>query len=164
MASLFGSIGNAVDTYMLYSIIRKMATKFENWPAFKVGLIDKHGNFLVDKEDRTPEQHKSMSYMDLLILNIKKLLGKIPGGDSKIATFAGALFLLREGQYLPEDRVNRMILEFNFDKYQKEAKILLEDAVASAVPTNNVGSGNVALKNDKTTLLFKKKEKIKKKK
>lgn len=88
-----------VDLFLIYSFIKKLVTPFDQWEAFKQGVIDKDGNILIKKKDRNKlDQRRSLGYFDVLILNLKKLLGKIPGGKSRIATFAAALYLIRESK------------------------------------------------------------------
>lgn len=140
-----------VDTYVLYKIIRRLSTPFVDWDIYKSGLIDDKGHWLIPKEDRTEEQLNSYSYFDVLILNIKKALAKVPGGSSRIATFAAALYMLREG-HNPQSDKRVAILTEKFDakytEFLSEARVLLEDegggVVGSAVPTNNMGSGAIA--------------------
>ena len=91
-------IRSGVDFYVLYSIVKRLSTPFTEWKAYKVGLIDDKGNFLIDKDKRTDEQKSSMTYFDIFVMNLKKILQKIPGGNSKIATYAAALWLLREDE------------------------------------------------------------------
>lgn len=112
----------AFDTYILYKIIRKLSLPFESWKMFEVGLIDHHGNFIVPTESRTDEQNASYSYLDMLILNIKKMLAKIPGGSSRIATLAAAMYLLREG-----DQADIKQFEGSFENYLKTAKTMLSE-------------------------------------
>jgi hypothetical protein len=126
-----------LDIYLIYEFLRRLVTPFDKWKAYQVGLIDKDGKVIVDKDDRTDEQNKAWGYYDRLIANLKKLLGKIPGGKSQIASFAAALLLLREHNIDPDD-VEYLEECINF--YMKEARqILTEDA-----PTNIVGDGHIA--------------------
>lgn len=114
---------------------------------FHVGLIDDHGHFLVKPEDRTPEQKDSYSYFDLLVLNLKKMLAKLPGGSSRIATFAAALYLLREGKLVTSNsKVEQLTEQFKFNDYLVEARTLLEDGEGGGgpVPANNIGDGKIA--------------------
>lgn len=87
---------SGVDLFALYTIVRRLATPFSDWQAFKVGLIDDKGNFLVDKNNRNEEQKKALTYLDIFVLNLKKVMQKVPGGNSKLLTYAGALWLLKE--------------------------------------------------------------------
>jgi len=126
-----------LDIFLIYQFLKRLVTPFEKWDAYKVGMIDKEGHVIVDKEKRTKEQEDSWGYYERLVANLKKLLGKIPGGKSRIASFAAALLLLREHDIDPDDTdyLNEC-LKF----YMREAEELIEDGI----PTNIAGTGNIA--------------------
>ena len=63
----------AIDLAAIYMFLKRLVTPFEQWDAYKTGLIDKDGKVIVDKADRTPEQNKSFGYFDRLVANLKKL-------------------------------------------------------------------------------------------
>ncbi len=142
-----------IDVFVLFTFIRRLVRPFKDWPAYKVGLIDDFGNYIVPAEKRTTEQNSSVSYLDKLIINLKKILAKIPGGATRIATFAAALYLLRENHAHP-GKVLTEQFETNFDHYLSEAYALFEE-----VASTNMSSGAVADKGGE--LMQKKKEKIK---
>ncbi len=86
-----------VDLFMVYQFIRRLATPFEKWPAYKEGIIDKNGKVLIKSKDlNTKKQRAAWRIFDRMIANLKKLLAKVPGGSSKLASYAAALFLIRE--------------------------------------------------------------------
>ena len=86
-----------VDLFMVYQFIRRLATPFEKWPAYKEGIIDKDGKVLIKSKDlNTKKQRAAWRIFDRMIANLKKLLAKVPGGSSKLASYAAALFLIRE--------------------------------------------------------------------
>lgn len=85
-----------LDASLTYAFLRKLTRDFKDWQAFKTGVIDDAGKILVEPKDRTPEQKKSFRMFDLMVLKIKKLLAKIPGGSSKFATYTAALYLVTE--------------------------------------------------------------------
>lgn len=114
---------SGVDTYVLYSIVRRIGRPFTEWPAYKLGVIDEKGEFLIPKRDRTPEQYASMTYLDIFIRNLKRALQRVPGLNSKLVTYAGALWLLKEDRYI------------NYD-------LLTEDG--SPVPANTSSGGGLA--------------------
>ena len=91
-----------IDTYLAYQFIKKLVTPFEDMNAYKLGLIDKDGNFLRQRKYFSPEDKRALGYFDVLVINLKRLLGKLPGGKSKIATIAAAMLLLRSD---PKKRV-----------------------------------------------------------
>ena len=92
-----------VDLFLVYQFIRRLATSFESWDAYKTGVIDKNGKVLVKKNDRTSAQKESWKIFDIMIANLKKLLAKVPGGGSKIASYAAALYLIKEWNHFSED-------------------------------------------------------------
>jgi hypothetical protein len=88
--------GNIVDTVIIFRILRKLTTPFEKTAAFKAGVIDKNGKILIPPGDRTPEQKKTISLLDRMVFNLKRLLAKVPGGKTQLGTYIAALALLKE--------------------------------------------------------------------
>jgi len=127
-------MANLVDLYLVYRIIRQLTTPFDQWPAFKAGVIDAEGNILIPpKERRTQVQMESLTLFDVLIMNLKKLLMKVPFGKTRLASYAAALFLIKEEKNLTEEN-----LEERFNAYISNSQMLNEEIA------NNVGSGNIA--------------------
>ena len=92
-----------VDIFLIYSFLKRLVTPFEEWDAYKLGVIDKDGNIILKAKDRnTVEQRSAFQKFDLLVLKLKKLLAKVPGGNSRIASFAAALWLVKEHDELVE--------------------------------------------------------------
>lgn len=135
--------GKAVDLFLTYQFLKRLATPFEDWEAYKLGIIDKNGKVLrksntLDK----PEEHEAWGYFDRLVANLKKLLAKVPGGKTKIGTYAAALLLIKENQEkrdIDEDEHYSLIE----DQYYDILLTLVEDGEGGAI-ANNVGSGNIA--------------------
>ena len=89
------------DLYFLFSFLKRLTTPFEKTKAYQLGIVDKNGKVLIKKRDfENQEQKDAYTMMDTLIFNLKKLLGKVPGGKSRIASYAAALLLLREEKNL----------------------------------------------------------------
>lgn len=133
----------AIDLFLTYQFLRRLATPFEEWDAFKLGIIDKDGKVL--KKGSTldkPEERNAWGYFDRLVANLKKLLAKVPGGKTKIGTYAAALLLIKESsnkEYIDEDE--------QLDKIEEELIELihvLTEEDAAAPPANNVGNGAIA--------------------
>jgi|TARA_E500000318_G_scaffold43237_1_gene41157 hypothetical protein len=86
-----------VSAYMVYQFIRLLVTPFEKTDAFKLGIIDKNGKYLKkQRELLTTDEKKASTLFHRLVFNIKKLLAKVPGGQSRLGTFAAALYLIKE--------------------------------------------------------------------
>ena len=92
-----------VDLFLVYQFLRRLATPFEKWDAYKEGVIDKDGKVIVDKRNRSQAQKKAWGTFDVMIANLKKLLAKVPGGNTRLASYAAALYLIREWNHFSED-------------------------------------------------------------
>lgn len=84
---------NMVNTVALYMILKKIMAPFEDWDAYKLGIIDKDG-----KKLKEPKNSKELAAWDLLtkfVWNFKKTIMKFVG-KSKFATFLSAAYLLKD--------------------------------------------------------------------
>lgn len=143
-----------VDLFLVYSFIKRLVTPFNEWPAYKLGIIDENGNILRKRNDlRTIKERDAFGIFDVMILKLKKLLEQVPGGRSRIASYAAALWLIKEskdieelGEYMTEEHIlNRLNHYIHYTKEsvdvnQKFEKLFTEDGA----PVNSAGSGNIA--------------------
>ena len=153
--SILSSVGNI---YFVYQFIKKLVTPFDKTKAFELGIIDEKGKILKKRRElKTSEEKEAYSLSDTLIWNIKKLLGKVPGGQSRIASYAAALFLIKEqhGDYKITDE--ELELQF-FDKFEQmynndnllfDEKTLRKVTDALDEETPITVSGNVAMRDMK---------------
>jgi hypothetical protein len=144
-----------VDLFLVYQFIRRLATPFENWPAYEAGVIDKNGNILKGKKERNARsERESFGIFDLMILKLKKLLANIPGGSSRLASYAAALWLIKEWKHFSDEsllneNVSESVLNESLDLFFSTYCYytgLEEDVKEKMIeePTVNVGSGNIA--------------------
>jgi hypothetical protein len=144
-----------VDLFLVYQFIRRLATPFEEWEAYKQGVIDKDGNILKSKKERnTRAERESFGIFDLMILKLKRLLAKIPGGSSRLASYAAALWLIKEWNHfsnesLLNENVSEDLLDESLDLFFSRYCYyidLAEDVKEKMIetPTVNVGSGAIA--------------------
>lgn len=124
------------DAVLVYQFLKRLVTPFTSWDAYKAGVIDRDGNIIVKKNDRDMRQRQSLKVYDLMILKLKKLLGKVPGGKTRIASYAAALWFVREGKDWDEERL--MTEEIDLSDYIT----LAEDAPANATGAAVVGTGD----------------------
>ena len=111
---IIASIGNI---YFVYQFLKKLVTPFEKTEAFKLGIIDKDGKILKKRRDlETKEEKAAYNLSDTLVWNLKKIMGKIPFGKSKLASYAAALWLIKE-QGNGKIFVNEKELEKQFFDY-----------------------------------------------
>lgn len=90
-------MAKALDAYIAYKFIQILTTSWEDTDAYKYGIIDDQGNLLKDvSELKSKAEKDAYSIFNRLVFNIKRLLSKIPGGNSRLATFSAALYLIKE--------------------------------------------------------------------
>ena len=133
-----------VDMFMIYQFIKRLATPFNKWEAFKTGVIDARGNIKIIERKRTSQQKRSFKIFDLLVLRLKKLLEKIPGGRTRLASYAAALMLIKEDW---ESKTEQEILHESNDTFIDYLRLYKLDTYNRALeemPTVNMGSGNIA--------------------
>lgn len=124
-----------VDLFLVYQFIARLVTPFDQWDAYKLGIIDEKGKVLRKRATlNSQEERNSWGYFDILAANIKKILQKVPGGESKLVSYAAAGLLLRE-----QDKMKDMSEE-DIEKIVQE----LIDELEEEVPANVAGSGAVA--------------------
>lgn len=133
-----------VDLYLVYQFLKRLTMSFDAWPSFKTGVINDKGEILIKKQDRSREQNDSFGKFDLMILKLKKLLAKIPGGSTKLASYAAALWLIKENnEYADEALMEQQLLSYiNYIKenvdVNKKFDLIFEDAII-----NSVGAGKI---------------------
>jgi hypothetical protein len=70
---------------------------FADTQAYKLGIIDNKGVNLIKARDFTTQRQKdAYTYLHRLAFNLKKLLNKLPGGESKLKNIVAAFFLIKE--------------------------------------------------------------------
>lgn len=125
-----------IDLFYSYQFLKRLVTPFEEMDAYKTGVIDKDGKLL--KSPRTKEEKDSYTTFDRLVVNLKRILGKLPGGQSKIASYGAALFLLREdhSKYYSDNEIRLKLREYI--NVARNKIVLNEDAPVNAVSTGNI--------------------------
>lgn len=126
---------NPVDTVLVYQFIKKLITPFDQMRAYQLGLINDKGEFLRDRKYFSPEDKKALTMFDVMIINLKKLIAKIPGGNTRIGSITAALLLLRSSpKKLSEEATVDDIFELEEDFYELYPQVaeLFEDAPINA--------------------------------
>ena len=150
------------DLILVYQFLKRLTTPFNETPAFDLGIIDERGNRIKSKDLKTTEEKNAYGYFDRLVFNVKKLLERLPGGKNRLASYAAALFLIKES-HKPEREYTTKDLQEGFDSCMKELekrtmknlKDLVEDA-----PANSSGAAVAGTGDDSDTVVVKKKKKV----
>ena len=117
----------AIDAFITFRFLKLLVTPFNKTEAFKLGIIDERGKVLRKyKTLEKIEERNSYTILHRLVFNIKKLIEKLPGGKSRLASYAAALFLIKEHvkEYQDSDGI---LLEKEFYKYLKDNDLIEEE-------------------------------------
>ena len=91
-----GIIKRAADLAYTFRFIRMMAMDWKNWDAYKLGIIDENGKRQRNVKLDNDEKKSAYTPFIRLAANLKRLVSAVPGGGSKLGSFASALFLIKE--------------------------------------------------------------------
>lgn len=86
-----------VDNVIAYKILRMLVTPFDQTDAFKLGIIDAKGKTLRKTSQlSTAQERDAFSYLHRLVFNMKKIINRLPGGESKLKSLVAGLWLVKE--------------------------------------------------------------------
>jgi len=136
-----------VDNLIAYKILSMLVTPFAKTDAFKLGIIDASGKVLkIGKDLKTDDEKSAYDYLHRLVFNLKRLLNKLPSGDSVTKNLVAAYFLVKESyeNYNTidvEDRFYALLETINdSDIILVEEEIIVKrflDEDAGGLPANN---------------------------
>ena len=114
-------MGRAIDLLITYRVIKMLVTPFEKTDAYKYGIIDNNGKVLRKNKTLTVAKEKdSYTILHRFVFNLKRLINLIPGGKSKLGTYAAALGLLLK----EEKEINAVELEKVLYKHLRENDLI----------------------------------------
>lgn len=135
-------VQRAVDIYYTFRFLRQLVTPWNETKAFQLGLIDADGKKL--RSAVTPEEKDAYTFFFRLVYNLKRLLNKVPFGKTKLASYAAALWLIKENTNMSSEA----ILE-GFKRYANENGIELDNTLSESktwmVKDNNLLPGKYKL-------------------
>lgn len=123
------------DMFFVYEFLRRLSTPYNQWPAFKAGIIDGKGNILKSVQELDAKQKQSWNYIDVLSVGIKKLVDRVPNTRQKLASITGTMLLMRERKNPSNINDQELNEQFNW---------ILNTLEENAVAVNSAGAGNVA--------------------
>ena len=125
-----GVITGAANLYFIYKFIRILTTPFNKTDAFKLGIVDENGKILKKKAKlKTDEEKDAYTMMHRLVWKLKRLMEKIPFGKSRLASYAAALWLIKENKEdnISEEELQESFLSFLETDWENDALILKEN-------------------------------------
>lgn len=110
-----GLVKRAADLAYTFRFIRMLVMDWKNWDAYKQGIIDENGKRQKDVKLDTDEKKSAYTPFIRLAANIKRLLSNVPGGGSKLGSFAAGLFLIKENFGLTDKNLKDILDKCNID-------------------------------------------------
>jgi len=99
----------AGDFFYTLRFLRLLTTPWNKTNAFKEGIIDDKGKVI--KKPETSKEKAVYNTFHRLVYNLKRLLNKLPFGRSTIASYAAALFLIKEESNMSDVAMRKVMLE-----------------------------------------------------
>lgn len=148
-----------VDNLIAVKILYMLVQPFTETQAFKLGIIDAEGKNLRKYSTlNTQEEREAYTYLQRLVFNMKRIINRLPGGESKLKSIIAAMFLVREyyqnkerSTSLMEERYTNLLIKLetqNITLAEEEIIVrkflnrLQEDGDGGA-PTNSTAGASV---------------------
>ena len=125
-----GILGAGVNLFFIYKFLKILTTPWENTDAFKLGIIDENGTILRKKRTLLKiEEKEAYTIMHRLVWKLKRLMEKVPFGKSRLASYAAALWLIKEEKSFHgnDKELQESFLSFLETNWKNEALILKEN-------------------------------------
>lgn len=101
-----GIISKAADVYYTYRFIKTLTTPWEKTDAYAMGIIDDKGNPLKKTSElRTSREKDAYTVFHRMVFNIKRIFTKLPFARSALASYAAAMFLLKENTEMSDTQI-----------------------------------------------------------
>jgi len=137
-----------VDNVIAYRILSMLVKNFNDTQAYKLGIIDDKGKVLKKASQlKTSQERDAYTYLHRLVFNMKRIINRLPGGESKLKSMVTALFLIKEyyesnnrTTSLMEDRYKSLM---EMDLYLMEEELVVEKYIKDMeedAPANAIGA------------------------
>ena len=123
-----GIVSRAADTYYAYRFVKILSTDWKELDAYEFGIIDENGKVLRKARTlRTSEEKSAYTIFHRLVFGIKRILQKLPGGRSVAASYAAALFLIKEHTGMSDEQLGAVFDKIGIDLEDMELTESVEE-------------------------------------
>ena len=119
----------AIDTVITFRVLKLLTMKWTDHEAFDMGIIDKKGKRNKEVQIDTKKKKEAYTFLHRLVFHLKRLIELLPGGKSRLGSYATALFLIKEHTGLTGSQLDKEIF-----KYLQEANLLGENLLEEFTP------------------------------
>jgi len=107
-----GVVSRTADLFYAFRFLKLLVTPWEKMKAYEFGIVDENGKVLKKAKDlKSPDEKATYTVFHRLVFNLKRILNKLPFGKTKLASYAAALFLIKENTNLTEDDIRKVLDE-----------------------------------------------------
>lgn len=146
-----GILKTAADLVYTIRFLKLLVTPFEKTDAFKSGIIDKDGKrnkeFNTNSTDDREAYRSHYTPFHRLVFNLKRLMAKVPGGQSVVARYGAALALIKEHGELNDARIQQIHEETGVDILD----VLAEESQWFVLNDKELSPGIYRIKHDTMT-------------
>lgn len=130
-----GLLTRAGDLVYTFRFLKLLVTPFNKTKAFELGIIDDKGVRQKDVKLDSTEKKSAFTTFHRLVFNIKKIMAKAPGGGTRLASYAAALFLIKEKLELSDDSITKIVEKSGIEPLdfmlEQSSWFLLDDGALS---------------------------------
>ena len=114
-----------VDSLITYRILRMLTQPFVETDAYRLGILDAHGNVIERVRDlSTQDELNAYSLLHRMVFKLKRIIEKVPFENKRFLSFAAALALIKENVEYDDDILEEL---FYMTMEQEDVKQLAED-------------------------------------
>jgi len=111
-----GIVSRAADTYYAYRFVKILSTDWKDMDAYEFGIIDENGKVLRKARTlRTSEEKSAYTIFHRLVFGIKRIIEKLPGGRTVAASYAAALYLIKEHTGMSDEQLGAVFDKIGID-------------------------------------------------
>lgn len=140
-----GLIKRAGDLVYTFRFLTLLVTPFDKTKAYEVGIIDANGKRLKSANKNSEEYREYYTPFHRLVFNVKRLMAKAPGGSSRLASYAAALFLIKENYSVTEKKILKSLSEAGIDP----TDLLAEESNWFVLESGQLSPGVYKLRHEK---------------
>ena len=142
-----GLIKQAGDLVYTFRFLTLLVTPFDKTKAYEAGIIDENGKRRkdFDKSKNSDDYRNYYTPFHRLVFNVKRLMAKVPGGGSRLASYAAALYLIKENYSVSEKKILKALSEAGIDP----TDLLAEESNWFVLKNGQLSPGIYKLKHEK---------------
>lgn len=116
-----GLLSRAADFAYAIRFLKLLVTPWDKTEAFKLGIVDERGKTIKKGKDlKTPQEKAAYTIFHRLVFNLKRVIQKLPFGKTLVASYASALFLIREETGMSDNQIKKTLEKFLEEPIEEE--------------------------------------------